>query len=161
MTSVGRVLRRDAVASAFFLMLATGKVFLLSDWLFMFWISYLYEIQNPNDVTPPISKRSHQSTVRAYQGPPPPKRLMGEFWHVVLPRMRRAMFPTKQNCDRYNQAVLNTLEKKLPMPADESLPKADTSRADESVGDVVARERANAPNRQGLPRESAPPCPWT
>ncbi len=33
------------------------------------------------------------------------------------------MFPTKQNCDRYNQAVLNTLEKKLPMPADESLLK--------------------------------------
>ncbi len=46
MTSVGRVLRRDAVASAFFLMLATGKVFLLSDWLFMFWNSYLYNIQS-------------------------------------------------------------------------------------------------------------------
>lgn len=47
----------------------------------------------------------------------------GEFWHVVLPRMRRALSPTTQNCDRYNQAVLNFLEKKLPMPADKSLPE--------------------------------------
>ena len=50
----------------------------------------------------------------------------GEFRHVVLPRMRRALSPTTQNCDRYNQAVLNFLEKKLPMPADESLPEPHT-----------------------------------
>lgn len=54
---------------------------------------------------------------------PHQKDYKGEFWHIVYLRMRFNLFPTVENADRYNKALLGFLERHLPMPAADSLPQ--------------------------------------
>lgn len=70
-----------------------------------------------------FAKRTIKVPLTLLKALPHRKDYKGEFWRIVIPRLRFTWFPTERNSDKYNQAMLGFLERHLPMPKDDALPQ--------------------------------------
>lgn len=70
-----------------------------------------------------FAKRCVKAPQIVFDALPHRKDYKGEFWSIILPRLRFHLFGTVKNAGIYNKAILSFLSRHIPMPATDSLPQ--------------------------------------